>query len=88
MAKFIIKESSIEDKVNDRILGFIKAELVKFIPNLKFGGAPQQGNFAYCESSEFKDEDFGFNMDSDGLKRFVDNTLNFRYENFTVVYLK
>ena len=89
MSKFIIKESSIKgEECNTRSFSLIQEDLMKFIPSLKFEMAFKQGNFALCESTEFNDASFGNNQDADKLKVFLDNTLNFRYENFHITYLK
>ena len=88
MANFVIKESSIKDEANLRTLSLIKTDLLKFLKDVNFNLAMRQGNYAYWESNNFTMEDFNLGMDGDKLQVFLDNTLNFRYENFKVVYTK
>ena len=88
MAKFLIKESSIKEEINERTLNLINGELSKFIDGLKFNISIRQGNYAFWESNDFSDENFKHGVDYDKLKVFLDNTLNFRYENFNITYLK
>jgi hypothetical protein len=83
MAKFIIKESSITGNMNSRILQLIKDELSKHIDGLEFIGAMQTGNYAFCESKSFNEEQYRL-MSPDNFKKWVNETLNFRYENFTI----
>jgi hypothetical protein len=83
MAKFIIKESSITGNMNSRILQLIKDELSKHIDGLEFIGAMQTGNHAFCESKSFTEEQYRL-MSPDNLKKWINETLNFRYENFTI----
>ena len=45
-------------------------------------------NYAYWESNDFNDENFNIGMDAEKLQVFLDNTLNFRYENFKTAYQK
>ena len=88
MAKFIIKESSIRDESNTRYLKLIQDELKKHIPSIQFEIPLKSGNFAICESTEYNDNDFDVNYSSPNrLKDFINNTLNFRYENFTITML-
>ena len=88
MASFVIKESSIKEDANPRILALIKTDLLKYIKDVNFNLTVRQGNYAYWESNEFTAENFNLGMDSDRLQVFLDNTLNFRYENFRIVYSK
>jgi len=88
MASFVIKESSIKEDANPRILALIKTDLLKYIKDVNFNLTVRQGNYAYWESNEFTADNFNLGMDSDRLQVFLDNTLNFRYENFKVVYSK
>jgi hypothetical protein len=83
MAKFIIKESSIQGNMNTRLLQLIKEELSRHIDGLEFIGAMQTGNYAFCESKQFTDEQYRL-MSPDNFKKYVNETLNFRYENFTI----
>ena len=88
MASFVIKESSIQQDANPRILDLIKNDLLKYIKEVNFSLSLRQGNYAYWESNEFSVDNFNLGMDGDKLQVFLDNTLNFRYENFKVVYTK
>lgn len=88
MAKFIVKESSIKEDANQRTLTLISTELLKFINEIKFNMTIRQGNYAYWESNDFNDENFNIGMDAEKLQVFLDNTLNFRYENFKTAYQK
>lgn len=83
MAKFIIKESSIRDESNVRYLKLIQDELKKHIPSIRFELPLKTGNYSICESSEYTENDFDIYSNPTKLKEFIDNTLNFRYENFT-----
>ena len=83
MAKFIIKESSIQGNMNTRILQLIKEELSKHVSGIEFIGAMQTGNYAFCESKSFNEEQYTL-MSPDNFKKYVNETLNFRYENFTI----
>lgn len=88
MAKFIIKESSIRDESNTRYLKLIQDELKKHIPLIQFELPMKTGNFSICESTEYTDNDFDPNFSSPNrLKEFINNTLNFRYENFTITII-
>jgi hypothetical protein len=88
MAKFIIKESSIRDESNSRYLKLIQDELKKHIPSIVFEIPLKTGNFAICESNEYTDNDFDVNYSSPNkLKDFINNTLNFRFENFTITII-
>lgn len=86
--KFIIKESSITSDANNRTLGLIKDELKKYVTDITFNMIVREGNYAYWESQDFSTENFNQNCDADKLNVFIDNTLNFRYENFLVTFLK
>jgi len=83
MAKFIIKESSIKEESNVRYLKLIQEELKKHIPSIQFEIPLKTGNYAICESSEYTENDFDIYSNPTKLKEFINNTLNFRYENFT-----
>jgi hypothetical protein len=82
MAKFIIKESSIKEESNVRYLKLIQEELKKHIPSIQFEIPLKTGNYAICESSEYTENDFDIYSNPTKLKEFINNTLNFRYENF------
>lgn len=86
MAKFIIKESSIQGNMNIRTLQLIKEELSKYISGLEFTSAIQTGNHAFCESKQFTEEQHRL-LSPDNFKKYVNETLNFRYENFTIAIL-
>jgi len=90
MAKFIIKESSIKEKedANQRVLNLITGELKKFVKELQFNMVAREGNFAFWESQDFTVENYNLNVDETKVDTYVGNTLNFRYENFKVNYLK
>jgi hypothetical protein len=88
MAKFIIKESSIRDESNTRYLKLIQEELKKHIPTIQFELPMKTGNFAICESTEYTDNDIDPNFSSPNkLKEFINNTLNYRFENFTITMI-
>lgn len=84
--KFLIKESSITGSMNTRILQLIKEELIKHIDGLQFEGAMHTGNFATCESKEFDESQYRL-MSPERFKSYVNETLNFRYENFTIYFI-
>ena len=86
MSKFIIKESSIKDGGNQRYLKLIQEDLCKYVSGLKFEMNFQQGNHAISESSEF-DSNAHMIMSPDRLKLYIAETLNYRYENFTVQFI-
>jgi hypothetical protein len=83
--KLLIKESSIKGEKNTRIFNLINDELTKFIDGIGFDVALQHGNTAIAESNEFDITRLKINPDA--FKKWVNETLNFRYENFTVLFL-
>jgi hypothetical protein len=88
MSKFIIKESSIREESNTRYLKLIQDEIKKHIPSVQFELPMKNGNYSICESSEYTENDFDINYSSPNrLKDFINNTLNFRFENFTITML-
>jgi len=86
MSKFIIRESSIKEGINQRYLKLIQDDLCKYVGGLKFEMCFQQGNYAISESSEF-DSAAHIVMSPDKLKLYIAETLNYRYENFTVQFI-
>jgi hypothetical protein len=84
--KLLIKESSIKSgEKNSRIFTLLSDELNKYVDGLAFDIALQQGNTAICESNEFDDTKLKINPDA--FKKYVKETLNFRYENFTILFV-
>lgn len=83
--KLLIKESSIKGDKNVRIFNLINDDLSKFVDGLGFDIALQHGNVAVSESNEFDATKLKINPDA--FKKWVNETLNFRYENFTVLFL-
>ena len=81
--KFIIKESSIKEESNSRYLKLIQDELSKFVAGLQFELSLRNGNYSVCESTEFNESNYTL-MSPDKLKNYINETLNFRYENFTI----
>ena len=87
MSKFIIRETSIkEDGPNHRYMKLIQDDLAKYVGGVKFEMYFQQGNYATCESSEFE-SNAHIVMSPEKLKLYIAETLNFRYENFTVQFI-
>lgn len=86
MSKFIIKESSIKDGINQRYLSLIQEELAKYVAGVRFEIAFKQGNFAISESSDFDLNDYTI-MSPERLLTYIKETLNFRYENFTITLI-
>ncbi len=87
MSKFIIKESSIKEDVNKRLLEMITNELKKFTKEVIFNMTERGGNYAYWESNEFGIDNFNIGYDAEKLNHYLSNTLNFRYENFMVSFV-
>jgi hypothetical protein len=83
--KLIIKETSINGDKNARIFSLLSEELSKFIDGISFDIALQQGNTAICESNEFTETNF--KMNPEAFRKYVNETLNFRYENFTILFV-
>lgn len=83
--KLLIKESSIKGEKNTRIFNIINEDLSKYVDGLGFDVALQHGNVAVAESNEFDDTKLKINPDA--FKKWVNETLNFRYENFTVLFV-
>lgn len=83
--KLLIKENSVKGEKNTRIFNIISEELSKCISGLAFDIALQSGNVAVCESNEF--DESKFLMQPDKFKKYVNETLNFRYENFTILFI-
>jgi hypothetical protein len=88
MAKFTIKESSITSDVNQKSLDLIKGELSKHLNGINFTMTVRQGNYAYWESNDFTAENYNLGSSEEGLKSFLNNILNFRYENFKIHFEK
>ena len=87
MSKFIIRESSIkEEGPNQRYMKLIQDDLTKYVGGLKFEMYFQHGNHAMCESSEFE-SNAHIIMSPEKLKLYIAETLNYRYENFTVQFI-
>jgi len=87
MSKFIIKESSIKSGINQRSLQMIQDELSKYVDDLKFEISFPSGNYCIWESLEFTPDKHKL-MSPEKLKVFIAETLNFRYENFTVTFIQ
>jgi len=82
--KLIIKETSIKGEKNARIFGLLQEEICKYVDGLKFEMAFQNGNVASAESTDYNDS--SYKMAPDNFKKYVNETLNFRYENFTIIF--
>ena len=83
--KLLIKETSIKGDKDTRTFNILTEELTKCIDGLAFDIALQSGNIAVCESNEFNESNFL--MQPDKFKKYVNETLNFRYENFTILFI-
>ena len=87
MSKFIIRESSIKQEgPNHRYMKLIQDDLEKYVGGLKFEMYFQQGNYVVCESGEF-DSNAHIVMSPEKLRLYISETLNYRYENFTVQFI-
>jgi hypothetical protein len=87
MAKITIKESSIRENVNSRYFEMIKTELSKFV-NTKFTEMYKYGNYATADSFNIDATNFTLGNTPDTLEYYINNTLNYRYENFSITYVK